>query len=240
MNKSELAKDFLFIYNDWFSKKYQKKQDGRYPTFKAALNLMLQRGGTNVLETGCARMFGDFGAGLSSLLFCEVVKRYGGHLISVDIDPRNIKTCSEITAEFKDVITLVCSDSVAFLKNPSAFNVEIPKIDLLYLDSWDYPYGDILNYYGGRVDINKAIEAANNASYEEVYSLFKGIIDPCQDHCVNEFMAAQQYLHDDTVVLVDDSNFPGRGKGGKLNDWLIENGYELILDFQQSLWIKRK
>lgn len=237
MNKAELAKDFLFIYNDWFAKKYQKKQDGRFPTFKAALNLFLQRGGKTICETGCARQFEDFGAGLSSRLFAEVLKRYGGHLYSVDINPTNIATCAAIVADCQDVVTLVCSDSVLYLENLKEMGGP-EKIDLLYLDSWDFDYGAILNYYGARQDYARAVEVSSTVPYDEIYERFKAVIDPCQDHCVKEFVAAQPYLHDKSVILIDDSNFPGRGKPGKLNDWLANNGYELVLDWQQSLWLK--
>ena len=182
MNKSELAKDFLFQHDDWYERKYRVKQDSRYSTFKAALNLFLQRGGTTIVETGCARMEDDFGAGLSSLLFAEVLNRYGGHLYSVDIDPRNIATCAQITKDYHDVVTLTCADSVGYLSDLKA-NGGPEKIDLLYLDSWDVPYGEMLNYYGGRTDLQKAIDIVHKIPYDEIYRLFKHLIDPCQEHC---------------------------------------------------------
>lgn len=130
-------KDFLFI-NNWFDQKYKVKSDGRYPTFKLALNLLLQTAmkygsGMNILETGTTRMVDDFGAGYSTVLFGDFVSHYGGHVWTVDIEPRNMDVCRVVTLPYQDKISYVVDDSHHYL---SDFK---DRINLLYLDSYDYP-----------------------------------------------------------------------------------------------------
>lgn len=124
--------DFLGI-NSWFDQKYRVKSDGRYPTFKLALNLFLQTKGKNIVETGTTRMVEDYGAGYSTVLFGDFLAKYGGHIWTVDISQPNIDTCKIVTEPFKSVITYVTDDSHTFLANFTQ------SIDLLYLDSYDYP-----------------------------------------------------------------------------------------------------
>jgi hypothetical protein len=124
--------DFLFI-NNWFEQKYKVKSDGRYITFKTALNLFKQTGGENIVETGTTRMVEDYGAGYSTVLFGDFISHYGGHLWTVDINRDNMDVCRLITAPIQKFISYEISDSHQFLKT---FN---HKIDLLYLDSFDYP-----------------------------------------------------------------------------------------------------
>ncbi len=124
--------DFLFI-NSWFDQKYRVKSDGRYSTFKTALNLLNQLGGKNIVETGTTRMVDDFGAGYSTVMFADYLTKYGGKIWTVDISQANIDTCKLVTKEFETVVSYHVQDSLAFLANFKE------KIDLLYLDSFDYP-----------------------------------------------------------------------------------------------------
>lgn len=123
--------EFLFA-NNWFQERYVEKMDpGKYPTFKAALNLFLRYGGETIVETGTIRQKDDWGAGYSTYLFGDFCQRYNKKLYSVDNDPKHLAISTEVTAPFKDHITYVLDDSVHFLDK---FN---SRIDLLYLDSLD-------------------------------------------------------------------------------------------------------
>lgn len=116
---------------DWFTEAYSRKPTQRFWTFKAALNIFLQRGLTNIVETGTTRNEDDWGAGMSTTLFGDFCKKYGKTLDTVDINAEAIKLCQMITKEYKDVTNYVVGDSVEFLQN-------YPEtIGLLYLDSFD-------------------------------------------------------------------------------------------------------
>lgn len=102
------------------------------PTITLALELLNCKSAT-IVETGTAA----YGT-QSSVLFDGYVCSFGGRLLSVDsrIEPM-LKTqalCSRNSAFY-------CNDSVSFLKQVCR---EIPKVDLLYLDSWDVDLSDPL------------------------------------------------------------------------------------------------
>lgn len=125
----------FFSWNGSFDAKYAGKLRERWPTFKIALNIFLQRGGSTIVETGCERSIGHgwTGDGNSTYLFGDFLSRYGGRLWTCDINPEAVDTAKLATREFASRITYVCDDSATFL---SSFD---RPIDLLYLDSLDCP-----------------------------------------------------------------------------------------------------
>ena len=228
----EEYKDFIKYYN-WFDKKRRDKLSFRWPSFKAALNLFLQRDGEIIVETGCARMENDYGAGMSSLIFGDFCNQYNKKLYTIDISFENIETCKRITKDFSNYISYNIGDSITYLKN---FN---KKIDLLYLDSYDYNLGELLELYGGRENVNKAMEILNNMSENEVVNKHGHIFADCQNHCLNELLFALPKLHNKSIILIDDAMLAGGGKPKLAKEWLFDNGWECILDSQQTLWIKQ-
>ena len=88
-----------------------------------------------IVETGCMRAdhgqlaLGDDGA--STYIFDDFINYYDGEVASVDINPANVAHAQKMVS---DRTTVYCSDSVEFLWNIP----EKRKIDLLYLDSYDF------------------------------------------------------------------------------------------------------
>ena len=112
--------------------KYIRKLGDRFATFKSTLMLLNQmKKDPMIVETGCLRQDNDWGGGMSSYLFGEYVKLFGGFFHTVDISAENIKMCEFIC--FGLPVNTHVEDSVTFLKNWSS-----DSIDLLYLDSFDY------------------------------------------------------------------------------------------------------
>lgn len=229
--------EFVYFEN-WFDKKYRANLDGRWPTVKAALNLMLQRGRDTIVESGCQRQANDWGAGASTSVFCDFIDHYGGHLWSVDNDERHLKICDDLTKKWEQHRTLVLSDSVEAFKNLDKLPGYKGPPGLVFLDSYDYPIGTIWEAYGGRTDLPMAMTRVDEISEEQLLIDFGHIIDPCQQHCLNELLAVLPFCDEKTVILCDD-NLKGGGKGRTAKIWLQDNGYECVLDFQQSLWIKK-
>lgn len=124
--------NFLEI-NSWFEEMFKEKSDSRFTTFRIALNLLYQMPNHNIVETGTIRLPDDYGAGYSTYIFGQFVKHYGGHIITIDIEPRNMDVCRQVTDEFHDQITYIIDDSLNTLPQIT------DKIDLLYLDSLDTP-----------------------------------------------------------------------------------------------------
>lgn len=217
---------------NWFEKKYKVKSDSRYPTFKKALDLFLENKGKIICETGTTRLPDDWGAGMSTVMFADFLAREvkEGYLSTVDISETNINTCKEITKQWEDIIEYAVQDSIKFL-------TDFPfKIDLLYLDSLDYPYGEMLNDYGGREDLQKAIELLSQILEETIIAKYSALIVPSQEHQLKEYMAAKFKLSDNAVVLLDDNGFPGGGKCRLTKKQLLEDGWVLVKEGQQALF----
>src|SRR3990167_4889875 len=227
--------DFMFI-DDWFYEKYFKglQQGKRFWTMFLALNLFLQYQGQTIIETGSTRLKDDWGAGMSTLIFGDFLKHYGGKLITVDNDFSVVETSKEITKDYAENIRYEVSDSIEFLRN-----WEEAKIDLLYLDSFDYPYGELLSHYGADDDLEKAIKKLNSITDEEIEKLYGNTILGSQIHQQRELELALPKMNNNAIVLLDDNDLPGGGKTKLAKRYLAGNGYECLMDSYQSLWIKK-
>lgn len=236
------AKIQEFVFNDdrnWFRAKYHDimgTAGSRYWTFKAALNLMLQRGGTQILETGCQRLPNDWGAGCSSEVFGDFLTKYGGHLTSIDLSRENCDFCVKLLKDkgCEKLHTVICNDSVSALNKMAQTDT---KIDLCLLDSFDYPYGELLDKFGGKEDLNVAIKNLAEVPLDELLFKYGHIVKASQLHCLAEVQAASPMFHDKSVLLIDDV-LPGGGKPRLAKQWLIQNGWECVLEDYGSLWIR--
>ena len=197
-----MFEDFINV-NSWFEGAYREKLDSRYFTFKVALNLFLQRGGKNIVETGCQRLVDDWGGGCSTLIFGQVCKMYDKYLWTIDISEKNLDVAREVTQNCKAKIAYVLADSITFL---STFK---ESIDLLYLDSLDCPTDPNISPI------------------------------PAQQHQLTEFQVIEPKLSKNCIVLLDDNNFPNGGKTRLTKEYLSRTGWVCLLDFQQSLWIRK-
>jgi hypothetical protein len=191
----------------WFDRAYAGRLGKRCATFRAAFAALLEPGANRtIVETGCVREKNDYSAGYSTVVFGEFLRRSGGRLFTVDISAQNIALCRRLTRRYSKIIAYHVGDSVAFLRSwPSArpgFT-----IDLLYLDSFDYPLDH---------DV-----AGREAS---------------QRHCLGELEAALPLLAANGLVLIDDSDLPGGGKPLLAKRKLVELGWNCVLDDYQTLW----
>lgn len=197
-----------------YEKYYAAGSNSRYHTFQLALNLLTQYrkfqeddDDLTIIETGCQRQEDDLGAGMSTSIFAEWADRYGGHVISVDNHEPHLRICAECVAQWKHRVRLIMADSISFLKQYNG------PVDLLYLDSLDYPVGE--------------------HAEDPVLTL------AAQEHCLNEFKAIESKLSDYCIVMSDDNQLPGGGKPRLLKPYLASKGYLLLLDFQQCVFVKK-
>ena len=195
----------------WFAAAYAKRLGRRYETMATALALLLARSDEHriIVETGCVRERNDYSAGYSTVLFGEFLVRHGGTLHTVDLSERNIATCRRLTKRYAARISYHAGDSVAFL---AAWEPQTSgPIDLLYLDSFDYP------------------ESPDDP-----------LRDASQQHCRNELDAALPALAEGAVVLIDDGDLPGGGKPRLAKERLAQLGWTCILDDYQTLWTRNR
>jgi hypothetical protein len=119
-------------------KKYQGGNNPRYPTYQLSLNLVNQLHPISpiFLETGCQREELDVGAGMSTTIFAEYCRRYGGQVISLDNNAEHIERCRGFLGDNLRFVEFREIDSVKGLKECRDI-----RPALLYLDSLDYPIG---------------------------------------------------------------------------------------------------
>lgn len=195
--------DFLFV-DSAYDREFKAYSADRYPTFKIALNLFHQIHGEIMVETGTTRMANDWGAGMSTVLLGDYCKAYGGKLITVDISEPNIRFCQTATILYKDAIEYVVSDSLKFLAEYSG-----KPIDLLYLDSFDFPLDE----------------------FEDCL--------PSQEHNLKEFQLAEAKLAKTCILLLDDNDLPRGGKPKLTKQYLLSKPeWKLLFDSHQSLWVR--
>lgn len=129
-------------FQDFFERLVAPRLKHRAETFRAAYRHLLAHRPSNmtVLETGCLRSAGNWaGDGQSTLQFEHLVRRCGGHVISMDLSPVSIA----IAHYFCPTVQLVLSDSVKYL-NFLSEHASGMSVDLLYLDSLDIDPDDPL------------------------------------------------------------------------------------------------
>jgi hypothetical protein len=225
-------------HDNWFYRKYYYSgANCRYHTFQLALNMLAALDHSPViLETGCQRLADDIGAGMSTSIWGEFCEKNGGRVYTVELSPKNLEVCKQCTQVWAQHIEYILGDSVSCLKAMTAVSV-----DLLYLDSMDYDYGGLLNLYGGQEDNAAAIRVVDQISLTEILAKHSNIVLPAQEHCLNELKAAfaSGLVHGQTIIMIDDNQLPGGGKSRLAKDHLAAAGWTCLLDFQQSVWVKK-
>ncbi len=98
--------------------------------FEFMLEHLRQCSRPRIVETGCARSEGNFiGDGCSTLIFDSIADELDGSVFSVDINPEAVAVARR---QVGPRTTVHCGDSVAWLGSARR------KVDLLYLDSYDF------------------------------------------------------------------------------------------------------
>lgn len=194
--------DFIYV-GSWFDKKYAALSDKRFQTFKTALSIYHQTQGKIIVETGTTRFPNDWGAGSSTILFGDYLKHYEGKLTTVDIVAENIATCKLLTKEFEENIEYVVKDSLEYLISYNSSR----SIDLLYLDSADYP-----------------LDGSNPKDCQE-------------HQLNELALAIPQMRQKQKIILLDDNDFPNGGKTRLSKEFLEKQGGLCLIDTQQSLWL---
>jgi len=229
----DIIKKFLF----WGSPIERMTSQGlnyRWPTFKIAMNLLVQGPKRIVVETGCMSEMG-WASGNGTMLFGSLAEEFGITVHTVDNDEAKLDRCKLLTRSFSQHINYHLSDSVVFLTTPPK-DIEKEGIGLLYLDSFDYPYDELMMIYHD--DQQRAHALLLNMPEELIQKFHHSIFDACQEHCLAEAKAAAPWLSPGSVVLIDDNGYPGGGKSRLAKLWLADNGWVCLLDAYQTVWTR--
>jgi SAM-dependent methyltransferase len=184
-----------------------KPETGRNKSFLKVIEILEEtyKEPINIVETGCIRNTTEeskFGDGWSTLNWEYYCKKTNSKLYVVDISKENILKSKEIVPE-SELIKYTVSDSVEYLQNFDK------KIDLLFLDSFDY-CGDAEN-----------ILRCHNHSLNEIKSAW----DKLNNNCF--------------VLLDDVHNDTWDGKGKFSIPYLFDNNFELVYFIDSQVLLKR-
>jgi hypothetical protein len=128
----------MTINNSYFIKRKTAKTRNRSLAFSLMLEHLSFFKYPLIVETGCSRdkeWNGFEGDGQATDIFDEYVNTYGGEFHSVDISQENVDTCLKHVKR----ANMHCEDSVSFLyRQGKIWKEQGRKIDLLYLDSFDF------------------------------------------------------------------------------------------------------
>jgi len=160
------------------------------------IHLRFKFNSINFVETGCIRDLNTkFSDGWGTLCWLLWAKKTKSRIYSVDVNDNNLNAAKKILKR-SPYINYIYSDSVEYLENlPENF-----KIDVLFLDSFDFDHGDF--------DIQ---EASSN-------------------HQLKEIKACEKNLNLNSLILIDDifDNKTFFGKGSKSIPYLLEKKWKII------------
>lgn len=241
MNIENIYNSFLEkgIFN-YYSEDIFKKHYGRVPlqrnlTFKYCLDYFNDYDFINIIELGTSRSLvdgkyrgclinnikywepnnlqkWDWSAGIFTKYFSDVLtyRNKNFRITTVDLSESSLNVCKIMTKNNENKINYVLSDSENFIKN-----TEPKSIDLLYLDT-------------GNMDENTAQLHLREA----------------------KLVVEKNILKDDGIILIDDVRNPymlekkitnnSYGKSKYAIPYLLENGYNIVVDEYQVIMKKTK
>lgn len=191
---------------------------GRKHGFHTSLSLLRSIQSPTILEVGMMRSDEQAESdGHSTKVFADFIRKnpLGGNLISIDVYGPAITYCTTALTKselMSDQISLVCANANEFISNKEirAINkIELSKIDLLYMDGWDY---------SGSVESKKASE---DETLKFILSAEKLLSDTS------------------LILFDDVYNETWDGKGKKAIPYLLSNGWMCVfVTGNQALLIK--
>ncbi len=180
---------------------------GRHGSFSRVLDILEEtyKEPIVIVETGCIRNVTEeskFGDGWSTLNWDYYAKKTGSKVYVVDIDENHLNQSKKIVPP-SEYVQYTKDDSVNYLKNFSG------KIDLLFLDSFDY-CGDEEN-----------IRACHNHSLNEIIAAMDKLNDKC------------------FVLIDDVFNDQWAGKGQLSIPYMLNAGFKLVYYTDSQVLLQR-
>ena len=185
-----------------------KPYTGRNESFLKVIEILCKeyKSPITIVETGCIRNITEeskIGDGWSTVNWEYYCKKTNSKVFVVDINSQHIAQSKSIIPE-STFVEYIESDSVEYLKRFSG------KIDLLYLDSYDY-CGDMEN-----------IIKCHNHSLNEVKASFNKLNEKC------------------FILIDDIFNEQWDGKGKLSIPYLLDKGFQLVYFTSSQVLLQRK
>jgi predicted O-methyltransferase YrrM len=94
-------------------------------------------------------------------------------------------------------------------------------------------------FLGDSIEFLKQFNEEIGLLYLDSFDYEVNLQKESQEHQLNEIKAAYNKLTNDSIILLDDNDFPNGGKTKLTKQFLLEENWKCVLDHQQSLWIKK-
>ncbi len=128
----------------------------------------------------------------------------------------------------------------AFDHQVQMFSVDISESHIAIAKKASTPYLENLHFIlQDSVEFLANFEGTIDFLYLDSYDYDENNPGPPQLHCLSEIMAASDKLHDESIVMIDDCNIPGGGKGKLAIEWLLERGWKKLTNRHQVILIKK-
>lgn len=84
----------------------------------------------------------------------------------------------------------------------------------------------------------KGFESRIDFLYLDSYDYDQNDPEPSQAHHLAEIVAAYPRLHEKSVIMIDDCDLPGGGKGKQVIEFLLEKGWKIAFSGYQVIMVK--
>jgi predicted O-methyltransferase YrrM len=102
-------------------------------------------------------------------------------------------------------------------------------------------YKDYITYItGDSVQFLKNYDAKIDFLYLDSFDSSNGNVSQAQEHNLAEIKSAEDKLHENTIILIDDyKKDPSAGKGALTVPYLLKKGWKLVHDDVQAILIRK-
>lgn len=116
--------------------------------------------------------------------------------------------------------------------------VDISERNLMVCHEVTKKFNNTILYCGDSVRFLKEFNEEIGLLYLDSLDYYADLQKESQEHQLNEIKAVYPRLHDKTIILLDDNDFPNGGKTKLTKEFLQSEGWICALDHQQSLWLR--
>jgi hypothetical protein len=127
----------------------------------------------------------------------------------------------------------------AFDHNAQMFSVDISESHIEIAKKVTQPYLSNLHYVlQDSVAFLESFEGPIDFLYLDSWDYSETDPHPAQIHNLKEVIAAYDKLHDKSIIMIDDCNIPGGGKGKLAIEYLLERGWHKHTNKHQVILLK--
>ncbi len=124
-------------------------------------------------------------------------------------------------------------------QNAKMYSVDISTSHINIAKAVTIPYHDHMEFVlQDSVAFLKEFPGQIDFLYLDSYDYDEQNPNPPQQHALQEIMAAYDKLTDNSIVMIDDCNIPGGGKGKLAIEWLLQKGWYLHINRHQVILLK--